>query len=280
MKMNLLEYKRNVFSQNGEDGIIAKIFELIGTKNKICCEFGAWDGVHFCNIRNLVITKEWTGVFIEGDAERYSQIENNYTGKKIFAINSFVDSGSNKLSTLLNIHAKPETTAIDFLSIDIDGLDYEIFETLDIQPNVICIEVNAGHHPNNSKRIDKKIAENNVGQSLNIFSGIAAQKGYALVCYSGNAFYVKKELLVGTALEPLTNEEAYSNFLDHLSLKEKEWLFLVNTGTVAPYYKFENKFLEKENLGFKEEQIKNIEAGLKTPGLKSRIGNFIRRLKN
>jgi len=63
MNIDLLEYKKNIFSQNGEDGIIEKIFDLIGTRNKVCCEFGAWDGIHFCNIRNLIINKGWHGVF-------------------------------------------------------------------------------------------------------------------------------------------------------------------------------------------------------------------------
>ena len=40
----LLAYKRDVYSQTGEDGIIAKIIEMLPCKDKWCVEFGAADG--------------------------------------------------------------------------------------------------------------------------------------------------------------------------------------------------------------------------------------------
>jgi len=40
----LSDYAYNVYSQFGEDGIIKKIFEILGTLSKVCIEFGAWDG--------------------------------------------------------------------------------------------------------------------------------------------------------------------------------------------------------------------------------------------
>ena len=36
--------RRNVTSQAGEDGLIQRIFSMIGAANKWCVEFGAWDG--------------------------------------------------------------------------------------------------------------------------------------------------------------------------------------------------------------------------------------------
>ena len=38
----LHQHGYSTYSQNGEDGIIQKIFETIGTKTKIAIEFGAW----------------------------------------------------------------------------------------------------------------------------------------------------------------------------------------------------------------------------------------------
>ena len=46
-RRDLLDYKSDLYSQNGEDGIIAAIFDMIGTTTKTCCEFGAWDEVSF-----------------------------------------------------------------------------------------------------------------------------------------------------------------------------------------------------------------------------------------
>ena len=49
----LQQYGYNVYSQNGEDGIIDRIYSIIGTNSKIAVEFGAWDGFHLANSANL-----------------------------------------------------------------------------------------------------------------------------------------------------------------------------------------------------------------------------------
>ncbi len=43
------------FSQHGEDGVIEKIFEIIEPGPKFCVEFGAFDGIHNSNMRNLIV---------------------------------------------------------------------------------------------------------------------------------------------------------------------------------------------------------------------------------
>ena len=50
--MFLEKYKKNFYSQSGEDGIINEILkrlDLYSRKNKWCCEFGAWDGKQSSN---------------------------------------------------------------------------------------------------------------------------------------------------------------------------------------------------------------------------------------
>ncbi|MBT5399271.1 hypothetical protein HOL24_01865 [bacterium] len=48
--MDLLKYASNFRSQNGEDGIIEKVFKIIGEpENKYFVEFGAWDGEFLSN---------------------------------------------------------------------------------------------------------------------------------------------------------------------------------------------------------------------------------------
>ena len=43
--MSILNKKKNIFSQNGEDGIIEYIFDKLNiSENGTFIEFGAWDG--------------------------------------------------------------------------------------------------------------------------------------------------------------------------------------------------------------------------------------------
>lgn len=243
LRTNLLKYKNNVYSQNGEDGIIDKIFEVIGSKNNICCEFGAWDGIHLSNTRNL-IAKGWKSVQIEGDKAKFKNLLFNYkNNQRIYCFNEYVNAKQNSLSKILkkyNIFAL--ASQMDFLSIDIDGLDFEVFKSLDIYPRVICIEVNAGHSPNSNKYIKNLIAKKNIGQPLGLFSRVAATKGYKLICYTGNAFYLKENI---RGLDKLSDEEAYSQFLTFLADREREWLYLVNLGLVPPFYKYKNPLLSR-----------------------------------
>ena len=48
--INYLDSRKNFYSQYGEDGIIESIFNKIDhvcPKQKLCVEFGAWDGKYF-----------------------------------------------------------------------------------------------------------------------------------------------------------------------------------------------------------------------------------------
>ena len=73
----LNERRSTVTSQNGEDGVLAAIFEKIGTANKWCCEFGAWDGVHLSNT-NTLIQNGWSSVQIEGDISKFVDLTRNF----------------------------------------------------------------------------------------------------------------------------------------------------------------------------------------------------------
>ena len=241
---DLLKFKSNVHSQNGEDGIIQEIFRRIGTTTKTCCEFGAWDGIHLSNCRQLILGG-WSALMIEGDTGRFDDLVRNYKDNpSVVCVNRFVDAGANSLSRICQENPIRE---LDFLSIDIDGLDYEIFEMLDLHPRVICIEVNAGHSPITQTRLNREVAAANVGQSLSVFVGIANEKSYDLVCYSGNAFFVRRDANK-QALAVLTSAEAYANFLGSLSAREREWLYLVNTGDVEPFHKYDNPSLTRTSL--------------------------------
>src|ERR1700743_1344153 len=73
-RLNRHEYQ--VFSQNGEDGIIKEIFNRIGCTNKYFIEFGVENGLE-CNSTNLLF-KEWSGLWIEGSDKFYGQMAERF----------------------------------------------------------------------------------------------------------------------------------------------------------------------------------------------------------
>lgn len=242
----LLKKSRNVYSQNGEDGIIECIFSIIGTANKLCCEFGAWDGVHLSNTKNL-IDQGWGGILIEGDSERFKTLKQNFANNKnVVCLNCFVDDKDNSLHKLFKSNEYP--LDLDFLSVDIDGLDYYIMKGMRINPRLICVEVNAGHSPSSSTLLSKKVAKDNVGQPLKAFVNLLDEKDFRLIAYNGNAFFLNKEVGYEKELPTVTSEHAYFEFLRNLPMEGKEWLYMVNKGWESPYYLYKNPSLSASKL--------------------------------
>ena len=127
-KAPLFTYRANVYSQFGEDGILAEIFRRIGTTNRYFCEFGAWDGKYLSNCRTL-LESGWSGLMIETDRDRFTDLERSaheFDGRLTVMCRK-VDwsTGSpSRLDALLRSAGAPRD--FDVLSIDVDGFDYQI----------------------------------------------------------------------------------------------------------------------------------------------------------
>jgi len=212
-RLNRFEYQ--VYSQNGEDGIITEIFERIGITNKFFVEFGA---SVLMNNTTLLLLKNWTGVWIEAvpditegiKAKHRALIEN----KRLLIKNAFVDSENiEKLFKELNV---PEE--FDLLSIDIDGNDYWIWKAIEnYRPRVVVIEYNAKFGPD-MKWVMKYNPNHRWsgtcyhGASLKSLEMLGLTKGYKLVgCdFNGvNAFFVRENLIGEKFLAPFTAENHY-----------------------------------------------------------------------
>src|SRR5579872_645620 len=138
-------YAHNVYSQFGEDGIVAEIIhriELHIAIDKWCVEFGAWDGVYLSNSYQLIKNKGYKAVLIEGDAKRHADLCKNIPSDEVIKLCEFVHfEGASSLDNILKKTNIP--VDFDFMSIDIDGCDYHIWASLtDYRPKVICIEFN------------------------------------------------------------------------------------------------------------------------------------------
>jgi hypothetical protein len=185
-------YERNITSQFGEDGVIDEIFHRIGTKNKICVEFGAWDGEHFSNTWNLWHNNNWNAILIEADKRKFNQLKHNIKDHpKVKALNIFVSSeGADCLENILNKLSVPKD--FDFLSLDIDGDDFYILESLsNYKPKLILVEYNPTIPPHFS--IVQKKSEF-FGSSAKMIYELAKTKGYQLVHMSDtNLFLVHQD---------------------------------------------------------------------------------------
>ncbi len=191
----LCEYRDSITSQNGEDGVIRKIFEVIGKENSWCVEFGAGSGKKGNNTWSLITERKWSGVLIEAERALYSDLVKRYADKdNVVCINKAVGfHGSNRLDVLLKNTDIPKN--FDFLSIDIDGYDYQVWEALkDYNPRCVMIEIN----PNIPLTIDfVQPADITAcgGSSLLAMVRLGKEKGYELVyAYATNAVFVKKSL--------------------------------------------------------------------------------------
>lgn len=116
-------------SQGGEDGILREIFRGLGVERGWFVEFGAGDGVLYSNTYALV-QKAWSGVGIECDLEKFRELQRNMgTVAGYFPICRRVSfAGDHCLDTILA--ATPIPCEFDLLSIDIDGHDYWVWQSL------------------------------------------------------------------------------------------------------------------------------------------------------
>lgn len=190
----LLNFRKNLTSQFGEDGIIEKIFEIIPNLNHWCVEFGAWDGKFCSNTYNLLKNLNWRGVLIDGDGKKIKELKENYAGNNnIHIFNRYVETeGDNSLDSLLS--QTPIPADFDFLSIDIDGNDYHSWESIKkYQPKVVLIEFNP-FIPDDIEFTQVNDSAVQQGNSILSMVILGKRKGYELICINQeNAFFVDKK---------------------------------------------------------------------------------------
>ena len=184
-----------VFSQNGEDGVIAEIFHRIGTTEETFVEFGVANGRE-CNTRFLAEVLGWGGTYFESHAGYFAQLSERYRRRP-------------DIQTIPQ-HLTPQTvnrrfddagiaTEFDLLSIDVDGQDYWIWRALDRRPRVVVIEFNAAL---DGQRVEPEGSAHEFaytdyfGASLGALRSLGDQLGYTLVhveLAAVNAFFVRND---------------------------------------------------------------------------------------
>ncbi len=228
-------YESSIFSQNGEDGIIRYIFSVIGFESRYFVEFGF--GAHQCNSLRLMLHESFKGLLMDGSEEQCRIF--NLSCKKmqlnnVLAVNAFIDTTN--LQKLIAQNNVPDE--IDFLSIDVDGNDYWLWEILDcVSPRVVCIEYNSGIGSDYSwstpysadfERFAAHPSGFFAGASLKALESLGQRKGYRLVACDStgtNAFFIRKDISAKEIIT-LSPKEAFYPNLNWLSrgITEKQQL--------------------------------------------------------
>lgn len=188
----LLEHAADVTSQSGEDGILRKLFELLGAPSRWCVEFGAWDGRKFSNTYNLLQNAGWSGVLIEGDPEKFTRLRKTYAeNPRAVCLEGLVRAGDGPGSLEEFLRRTPIPKSFDLLSIDIDGNDYHVWEYLTrYRPRVVVIEFNP-YIPNDVIFVQDLDPAINQGASLRALIELGRRKGYELACVTeSNGIFV------------------------------------------------------------------------------------------
>jgi hypothetical protein len=215
-RRKLNHYEHQVFSQNGEDGILAEIFRRIGAKDRFFVEFGVGDGLE--NNTTFLLTQNWSGAWIEGEPKSIERIQSQFRrpiqAGRLKVLNSFITAENIELLfEQLNIPKQ-----FDLLSLDIDRNTYHVWKALNrYKPRVVAIEYNSAFPPdvNWICEYDSRRTWNNsmyFGASLKAFEQLGTAFGYVLVgCdLAGiNAFFVRNTERLDLFAEPFTSENHF-----------------------------------------------------------------------
>jgi hypothetical protein len=234
-----------VASQFDEDGIMLFIFALIGVTNKKLVDIGA-STVEISNASNFIVNHGWQGLLLEGNPDTVASSQAYFTNNSDTSV--YPPTVVQTWISAENINSTLETHgysgSIDFLSIDIDGIDYWVWKALEVvQPRLVVVEYQAvwGSEksvtvPNNPEFRGEFTDDGKFGiycgASLAAFVKLGKQKGYRLIgChrYGFNAFFLRDD--VAADIFPEVSAEScfshpFPNWAHEHLLKEivdREW---------------------------------------------------------
>jgi hypothetical protein len=212
----LAQAEAQIFSQNGEDGIIAEIFRRLGAGDRFFVEMAAGSGLEN-NTANLLF-QGWTGCWFEEKPEFVRAIKKEFAGPlqtgNLKLLQTFVTQ-ANCASLLESLNVPKE---FDLLSLDIDRNTFHIWEALtSYRPRVVVVEYNAAFPPHTEWVVSyepTRMWNNSIifGASLKSYELLGRRLGYELVgCdFTGsNAFFVRADQDLTLFAEPFTAENHY-----------------------------------------------------------------------
>lgn len=212
----LFSSEAQIFSQNGEDGMIAEIFRRLGERDRFFLEMAAGRGLEN-NTVNLLL-QGWKGCWVEAEDNLVAGIRKEFakplqTGQ-LRLLQAFI-TRKNCASLLASLNVPVE---FDLLSLDVDRNTFHIWEALAAyHPRVVVVEYNAAFPPPSEWVVPyeaKRVWNNSLifGASLKSYELLGARLGYKLVgCdFTGcNAFFIRADQQLDFFAAPFTAESHY-----------------------------------------------------------------------
>jgi len=212
----LARHEHQVFSQNGEDGIVAEIFRRIGVSTRTFLEIGAGSGLE--NNTTWWLMQGWRGYWVEGGEPYLRKIERRLSAPladgRLTLLRTFVTAEN--VANVLRDGGVPEE--MDLFSLDIDRNTYWIWAALPrLRARVVVVEYNSAYPPECDWKVpyDPTRVWNNTtffGASLKAFELLGREFGYCLVgcdLTGSNAFFVRQDLVGNHFAAPFTAENHY-----------------------------------------------------------------------
>ena len=236
----LLSHRKVFYSQQGEDGILAFVLSRIPDKTGWCVELGAWDGKSESNTYYFISHLGYHGIMIEADPLKYNLLRENLKSYDTICVNAYIrPEGENKLDNILSLTSIPKH--FDLLSIDVDGDDYHIWQSLEkYQPTVVIIEINIRDKPG-IKCINKAGSPNYLSNTGTISSSMCGITGYI-----GTSISSMTELAVSKQYSLLANVHCNAIFI------RREYLTLFHDREVTPEEVFTYEGHRISELSFNE----------------------------
>lgn len=213
---SLNRFEHQLFSQCGQDGILAEIFRRLGVAGGVFAEFGVGAGDGFETNSTALLLRGWRGFWFEGSPEA-SAILRQHFAKPLASGQLRLECAFLTRENIADLFAQagvPEE--LDLLSIDVDGNDVWLWEALrNLRPKCVSIEYNS-HFP---AGLDWRMPyrANHVwagtmeyGASATAIERAGAALGYQLVAcdLAGcDAFLVRNDLCDDRFAGPFTAEQ-------------------------------------------------------------------------
>lgn len=193
-EINLSRFEKSIYSRNGEDGVLAKIFQVVQPSSRFCIELGAGEGVNGSSTY-LLRKQGWKSLLLD----------RGYEIPEIQLFKAFITAEN--LNAILEKHHAP--LDLDLLVIDLGYNDFYIWKALSekYKPSVVLINYNPGLATEDKVVLYRPFycgdGTDYFGASIRALNNLGKNKGYTLVYAekSGRTlFFIRDDILTAKML--------------------------------------------------------------------------------